>query len=331
MRKTLLTWVSVLGLGCLAAGAALSQSPPPATPDVKPQNLQMGTAPVGGTYYTLGAAIANIVEKHVPGLRITAQVTPGSSVENLELLMAHQIDLGMAGGTDIVPMMKSDKPWGNLRLLFAEHANAMHFIVRADSDIQSPADFRGRPIAVGNPNSGMSNHNEAILAAGWGLTFDDIDAKHIHVTPGLQALEDGNVDAVNFATGVPATAVLEAARATPLRLLSLTDAEVDKITDKLPVYSAYTIPAGTYPGQDKDVTTLGPVSFMLASDQMSDDVAYWITRSLFENLDELRATHPVGSDFSKQAAVDRAKKLISLGLKLHPGAERYFREIGVLK
>ncbi|MBI3969106.1 MAG: TAXI family TRAP transporter solute-binding subunit [Chloroflexi bacterium] len=318
------------GANPTAAAAAAPQKAPAATPNVKPQKWQMGTAPTGGTYYTLGAAISKIVNSKVPGLQITAQVTPGSSVENLELLMARESELGMSSAENLIDAMKSNKPWKTLRMAFSEHASVMHFIVRKDSGINSPCDYKGKRVAVGNPSSGMNNNNANVLSGACGIAFKDMDTKQIHVDPGLQGIKDGNVDAVNIPTGVPVASVIETARTAPVKLLSLTPDQIKRLQQEFPFYSPITIPKGIYPGQDEDVHTVGAVTYMVTHDQVDSEAVYWMTRSVFENLADLRASHPVGAEFSAEESVRRLDPMIKVGYEYQPGAARYFKEIGLL-
>ncbi|MBI2526626.1 MAG: TAXI family TRAP transporter solute-binding subunit [Candidatus Rokubacteria bacterium] len=305
------------------------RTPPPGEPKVKAQRWQMGTAPVGGTFYTLGAAISKLANAKVSGLQIVAQVSPGSSAENFELLMARQIELGMSD--NFLAMTKTGKPWKNVRLAFSQHANTVHFVVRKESAITSPADYRGKRVAVGNPNSGMNNTNEKILEAGWGIAFKDMATRQIHVAPGLQGIKDGQLDAVNIPTGVPVASILELARTTPLRFLSLTPDDIRRIRQKYPEYNSLTIPKGAYPGQDADVHTIGTVSFMLTHDQVDADAIYWLTRTVFENLAELKQAHPAAKEFSAENVIRFSEPYVQAGIAFHPGAARYFKEVGLLK
>jgi TRAP transporter TAXI family solute receptor len=321
---------ALLAAGLPRARAQARRSPPPAEPKVKPQQWQMGTAPVGGTYYTLGAAIAKLVNAKVPGLQIVAQVSPGSNVENGALLMAREIQLGMSDAHDLLVLVSTAKPWQRMRVMFSQHLSPIQFVVRRDSPIKSPGDYRDKRVAVGNPRSGMNSNNAQVLSAGWGITFKDMQTHQIHVAPGLQGIRDGNLDAVNIPTSAPVASILELARTTPIRLLSLTPEEVARIRAAVPDYVPITIPKGTYPGQETDVHTVGPVAYMLTHDETDPEAVYWTTRTVFEHLADLRQAHPAARDFAAEAVPKNCEPLLKAGYQFHPGAARYFKEIGLL-
>ena len=281
----------------------------------------MGTAPTGGTFYTVGAAMAEVSNKADTGVRITAQVSAGSSAENIELLNKGDIDLGFVDAGTFADYADSGKDLSKLRVLFNVYPSVMHWVVRGDTDLHSPKDYVGRPIAVGNPKSGMESNNRGLLQAGWGITFDDIKAQSLHVEPGLQALVDGNVDAVNIPSSVPLASVTEFASTHDITLLDLSQADIDKIHKALPFWSPFTIKGGTYKGTDKDTHTVALGSYLVTREGVDEDKLEAFVKAVFDKRDQVAKTVPVEAMMSVAEAKTGFDFLDSIGVKASPAAD----------
>jgi TRAP transporter TAXI family solute receptor len=298
--------------------------------DASRTTLSMAGGAVGGSFYTLSTGFSKIIADETDLLTINVQETPGSTTEALNLLLNDSVDVGVTDGGGIFEMIGDEVDLSSLKILFAGHPNPVHWVVREDSDIQSPADYVGKDIVVGNPNSGMNINNRNILEAGWGITFDDINYKEIHVTEGLDALINGNADAINIPTGYPLAAYLDASNTEDLRLLQMTEDEINNVVTEYPRYSEVVIPAKTYPGQDEDVHTVGSVTYYLARSDLDDDLVYQFVKSIMENPEELQNVHVLGHFYSPEQGVNYTDSLIEEGIEFHPGALKYYEEKNVL-
>lgn len=290
----------------------------------------MGTAPPGGTYYELGSATAEVVADYVQDLNINVRVSAGSNAENAELLLAGEIELGWMSAPTFRELQDSGKNTDKLQVVFNAYPSVMHWLVRADSGIDSPADWRGKPVAVGNPETGMQVTNKELLDAGWGISFDDIEAKNLHVKPGLQALKDGNVQAIGIPTGVPLASLLETSRLVDLKLLSLSDDDIAKIRETYPEWAEYTISESAYPEIKMESRTVAKGSYLVTHDGVDQEMIYKYTKALYEHLDKLAKLHSTGKQFNKEYAVSALDYLDEVGVEFAPGAARYFEEIGVM-
>jgi TRAP transporter TAXI family solute receptor len=278
----------------------------------------MGTAPTGGTFYALGAAMAEAANGDVDGLKITAQVSAGSSTENFELLNNGDIELGFIDAGTFADLAESGADFSDIRVVFNAYPSVMHWVVQGGSDIESPADFAGEKIAVGNPKSGMESNNKALLEAGWNLTFDDIEPQNLHVEPGLQALVDGNVAAANIPSSVPLSTLNEFSNTDDIRLLDLPEADVAKISEKLPFWSSYTIPGGTYEGNEEDVRTVATGSYVVARADVDEDVLRGFVEAVFEDQPQIAEAVSAGKGMTPDYATEGLDYLESIGVKTSP-------------
>lgn len=290
----------------------------------------MGTAPPGGTYYELGSATAEVVADYVPDLNINVRVSAGSNAENAQLLLAGEIELGWMSAPTFRELQESGKDTDKLQVVFNAYPSVMHWLIRADSGINSPADWRGKPIAVGNPETGMQVTNKELLESGWDITFNDIEAKNLHVEPGLQALRDGNVQAIGIPTGVPLASLLETSRLVDLDLLSLTDEDIATIRETYPEWTEYTIPESAYPEIRTESQTVAKGTYLVTHDGVDQEMIYQYTKALYEHLDELTELHSTGKQFNAEYAVGGLDYLEEVGVEFAPGAARYFEETGAM-
>ncbi|PXY23902.1 hypothetical protein BA062_26835 [Prauserella flavalba] len=281
----------------------------------------MGTAPTGGTFYAVGAAMAEVSNKAVDDLRITAQVSAGSSEENIELLNRGEIELGFVDAGTLAEYAESGADTSKLRVLFNAYPSVMHWVVSGDSAVKSPADLKGQSVATGNPKSGMEANNRDLLQAGWDLTFDDIEPKPMHVEPGLQALVDGNVEAVNIPSAVPLSSVAQFANQHAVRLLDLSEADIAKIHEKRPFWTPYTIPGGTYKGTDKDSHTLALGSYLVTRNDVDEQKLRAFVNAVFAGRDTITHTVPIDRLLAPGDARTGFDFLRSIGVEPSPAAD----------
>ena len=312
----------VFAVGAILAAAAVLLAGCNGTSDVEGKKfLNIGTGGTAGTYYPIGGAIAEVLNKEIPGMSASAQST-GASVANINMLGDGEIDLATvqndiayyaAHGTE----MFKDKKVDGLQGIASLYPETCQFVTLKSSGIKSLAELKGKRVAVGAVGSGVEANVRQILAA-YGVTYNDIDAQYLSFAEGASALKDGNVDVAMLTAGYPTASVQDIASQNPVRLLPVEEKIADDLIAQYPFYTKTVIPAGTYAGFDEEVSSVAVMAMLAAGPTVNADLGYSVTKAIFGNLDRLQAAHAVG----KQITKDTAKA--GMSLPMNAGAERYF-------
>lgn len=296
-------------------------------PVVAQQQLSIATGGTGGVYYPMGGGLAEIINNNIDGYSATAEVT-GASVENMGLIATGDADLAI-GLADTVQQAQSGtgrfegQQLEMVRGIASLYANMVQIVVLADSGITSLDDLRGKRVSVGAPGSGTEVNTASILAAA-GISYDDIDEQRLNFNETADALANGDIDAGFWSVGSPTSSILNLATTNNIAMIQLTDAQISASIAADPVFAQTTLAGGTYQGVDADIAVIGIPNVLVVSAEMSDDLAYMITKALFDNIADLQAVHPA----AQQTTVDFT--LSATPVPLHPGAIRYFEEIGAM-
>ncbi|WP_448204091.1 TAXI family TRAP transporter solute-binding subunit [Azospirillum sp. sgz302134] len=325
-----------------AAGAALLGAVPQRLIAQEIRYFRIGTGTTSGTYFPVGGLIANAISNPpgsrpcdrggscgVPGLIAVAQATLGS-VENIELLRANGVEAGMAqadvayGAYTGTGPFKGKPPFEALRSIGMLYAEAVQLVVRADGDLHTVADLRGKAVSLGEEGSGVLVEARAILA---GFDLKEEELKAVYVKPGTAAdrLAKGELDAFFMVGGFPVSAVSDVAGRVPIRLLPLDGAMADRLRAQQRFYMTEVIPAETYPGVPETITLAVGAEMVVRADQDAE-LIHGVTKALWhENTRRLLIEgHPKGRSF------DPTKAVANVSVPLHPGAERYYREAGLI-
>jgi TRAP transporter TAXI family solute receptor len=292
--------------------------------------LTLASGSPGGVYYPLGGGMAVAIEKTVPDLRCAAEST-GASVENSRLVGSGNSDMGMVMGSVAHKALNGEKPFEkkfDVVALFQMYPAPEHIVTTANSGIKSIADLKGKKVSIDVPGSGCATMAAVILQeAGFDLK-KDLTIANLSQSESVQALKDGVVDAVFFNFAYPGSAVMDLAATRDIVLIPMDKALADKLVKKYPYYVQITIPRGTYSKVDRDVLCLGDSNVLIANRNMKEDVAYKVVKAIFSNVKEgqyaLTNIHPIAAQLTPANAVNSP-------LPLHPGAQKYFKEIGALK
>jgi uncharacterized protein len=286
------------------------------------------TGSTSGVYYPLGNALSAIFLKTIPGARSSVQVTQGS-VENLRLLEDGDGELAFTLGDALSAAWKGNAeagfrhPLGKLRGVAAIYRNYVQLVVSQASGIKSLADLKGKRVSVGPKQSGTELDARAIFAAA-GLSYRDFSrTDYLPFGQSAKLIEKGDLDATLQSAGLGVDSIRQLGTAVAINLVEIPKDVVVKIND--PAIVPAVIPARTYEGQTKDVETAAIVNFLVTREGVSADTVYAMTRAIFNNLTQLVQTHPAASGISLKDAV------VAMPVPLHPGAERYYREMGVLR
>ena len=287
----------------------------------------LATGGTGGTYYPFGGAIANIWNTKIENMNVTAQAT-GASAENLRLINKGDAEFGTVqndvmdyafNGTD----MFAGEKLSNIATIGTLYPEVIQIAVSENSGINSIYDFKGKRISVGDAGSGVEFNAKQIME-GYGLTFNDIKKSNLSFKESAEAIQNGTLDGCFFTAGVPNAALQELAFSAGLKLIPVSGNEAATVMDKYGYYTATTIPGGTYKGSDEDVPALAIKATLAVSASLDEDTVYEMTKALFENLQELGNAHAKGKEVSAASAVT------GVSVPFHPGAVKYYKEIGLM-
>lgn len=299
----------------------------------KTQFVTIGTGGLTGVYYPTGGAIAKMVNKKKSeyGIRATVESTGGSAF-NINSIMNGDLDFGIAQSDKQFQAMKGMAEWTksgpqkDLRAVFSIHDEAVTLISAVESEIKDVSDLKGKVVNLGNPGSGQRQNAIEILQTIGIDPEKDVKAEYIKAAEAPSLLQDGRIDAFFYTVGHPNGAIKEATSgARKVRFTSITG--VDSMLKKYPYFSKATIKASMYPGaqNDADTETIGMKATLVTSVKVPDDVVYAITKEVFENFEEFKKLHPAYATLTKEGM------LTGLSAPLHPGAEKYYKEVGLMK
>lgn len=285
--------------------------------------INIATGGTSGTYYPLGGALADILNKNVKGANASAQST-GASVANVNLLKEGKVDIGFIQN-DIsyyavngVEMFK-DKAVKNLKGLATLYPETIQIVTTKKTGIKTFADIKGKRVAVGAAGSGTEANARQILEAA-GITYDDIKVQYLSFGEAASALKDGNVDVAFVTAGFPTAAIQDLATQHEVVLLPVDSAMADALIKKYPYYTKIKIPAKTYNNVDTDVEAVAVKCMLVVTDKMSDELGYDIVKALYSNLDRMKAAHNVAKLITKETAKE------GMSIPLNKGAEKFFNE-----
>ena len=321
MKKVLAFMLALTMFGTLIAGCGGSGKD-----EKKPaaqKFINIATGGTAGTYFPLGGAVADILNKNIPGANASAQST-GASVANINLLQQGKVDLAFVQN-DIayyaangVEMFK-DKKVAGLKGLATLYPETIQIVALDKSGITSLDQIKGKRVAVGAAGSGTEANARQILAA-YGITYDDIKVQYLSFGEASSALKDGNVDIAFVTAGHPTAAIQDIATQNKVVLIPVDAAKADALIAKYPFYTKVNIPAKTYTNQDSDVSAVAVRCMLVVSEKMDAQLGYDITKAIFSNLDRLKAAHAVAAVVSKASAND------GMSIPLNAGAEKFFKE-----
>ena len=272
----------------------------------KEQFINIATGGTAGTYYPIGGAIAEVLNKN--GMNASAQST-GASVANINMLKDKQVELAIVQN-DITyyavngeEMFKEGGKVENLNGIASLYPETCQFVVREDSGIKDITGLKGKRVAVGAAGSGAEANARQILEA-YGLTYDDVDEQFLSFAEGSYALKDGTVDAAFVTAGYPTASVQDIASQNKIRLLPVGDEQIKKLAEKYPFYTKTTVPAGTYQGFDQEIQTVSVMAILVANDKIDAALGEKLTKAIFDNLDKIAAAHSAGKNISKATALE---------------------------
>jgi len=322
MKKLLgIMLASTLIIGLLAGCGGTPKAADQKAPDKKFINIATGGT--AGVYYPLGGAIAEILNKNVPGVNATAQST-GASVANINMLKDSKVELAMVQNDTAYYAFKGtemfkDKQVANVRGMATLYNETIQIIVMADSSIKTIQDLKGKKVAVGSIGSGTEANARQILET-YGITYNDLKPQYLSFGEAASGLKDGNVDVAFVTAGAPTAAIQDIAFQNKVRLISIEADKADALIKKYPFYAKQLVPANTYPGQTTELATVAVKAMLVVPENLDVDTVYKMTKAIYANTDRLKAAHKLGEGITKASALE------GMPIPLHPGAEKFFNE-----
>jgi TRAP transporter TAXI family solute receptor len=312
------------GLGTLAALAVLAACSPNDPPGGEGR-LSIATGGSGGVYQVYGGGLADVLSDELPDSPTTAETT-SASVDNLLLVANGESDIAFTLGDTAIDAVRGDEAFPRkepLRALGTLYPNITQVVVKADSGIESIEDLKGKTVSIGAPNSGTEIIALRMMEVAGLDPDEDISKRGLGVGESAQAIRDGSIDAFFWSGGVPTSGVTDLATTDDIRLLP-TDAYLDGLREKYgEAYQEAEIEGGEYPGVDEPVKTVGVPNLLMVNASMDDDLAFEITKALYDNKKALAAIVPSAEKLDPETG----KELIS-PVQMHPGAQRYYDEAG---
>ncbi|MED4586128.1 TAXI family TRAP transporter solute-binding subunit [Brevibacillus choshinensis] len=288
--------------------------------------LTIATGGSSGPYYTLGGAMAKIYKEKL-GYNASVQST-GASVENINLVKAKKADVAFVM-SDVTTFayagQENFKEGGaikDLRAMAGLYLNYVQIVTLKDRNIKSVADLKGKRVGVGAPNSGVEVNARMVLA-GHGISYDDIKADYLSYAEAIEQLKNNAIDAAFVTSGLPNSTVIDLSTTKDVEIVPIKKEDVEKMKEQFPFFVSAEIPAGLYKN-DQPIQTAAIRNILLVRNDLSDDQVYKLTKTFFDEMEALRAAHSA----AKEIDVKEAGK--NLVVPLHPGAEKYYKEVGAL-
>lgn len=296
------------------------------------QFITLGTADPAGTWYHIGNGICKVMNELYPDWKMTPEAT-GGGTENLRKTARGELDVSLTHVTDLLrDIKKKNVAPTDFRLIMAAHVSIAHFVVLKDSKYNNLNDIMVKDIkiGVGEPGSAIQGISKIFLSI-YGLTFETVKAAPLSQSEQVNAIKDGVIDVATLGSGLPVPSAMDLATTKGIKIIEIPDDVIAKLREKSPVWVKYVIPAGVYPGVDKQVNTFGIPAYLIAKNDLSDEIAYKLTKGILEHNQEIAKVHRAGQEYNIDNAFNYMEMLVKMGCRFHPGAVKYYKEKGVWK
>ena len=333
MQKRFVKWSSIVFIAALITAVALTGCSKPggdAQPSKNGQSsgnvfLSIGGNPVGLAWYQMAVGISEVLNKNMSGTKATAEATAGA-VENVRRINGNEMEIGFT-----IPSVASDshKAQGdfqgkksNIMALMSNQMAYLQVLAIKESNIKTLADLKGKRVGMAPPGSASHLDAKMIMDAN-SITDKDIKPFYVSATEAVEMMKDGQLDAVIQTGAIKLAPFMDLANTRAINAVSVDDSTFKKISEKYPYMVKASLPANNYKGMDKNVDTIGYRHILVVKKDLSEDVVYNITKTMYENLEYLRSVHNGFKEVNEKTILD------SLPLPLHPGAARYYKEKGI--
>jgi uncharacterized protein len=285
-------------------------------------NLALGTGGTSGTYYIIGSGMSTMFQKHEPSIKLGVEVTAGG-MENSRLLFDGNVDAIFVDPI-AVKLFGEEEDIGEFRQISAGHGMFMHIMVKADSDVNSVSDLKGKKVGVGAAGSGNAIGTEEILGI-YNMSFDDIEPLYLSFAEQVDAFKSGQIDAMFIMAGTPTSAIVDIETTEKIKFLGIEDQKLDEV-DQIPGMYSTTLPKGTYKtNQNEDINGVGTNTQLVVRSDMDDELVYKYVKTMHENWKTIEESHPSGAEWDQSADHVFRGSVIPF----HPAAIKYFKEVGI--
>ncbi len=292
------------------------------------RSINILTGDTSGVYYAIGEALSQVYAEALPQVRVSVQATQGSA-ENLNLLQAGRAEVAFSLGDTLSDAWKGNEeagfkvPLGKLRVIAGMYQNYIQIIARDGAGIKTLADLKGKRISVGARKSGTELNARDIFRAA-GLSYKDFArVDYLSFSESVELMKRRQLDVTLQSAGLGVASVRDLAAAMKIVVIPIPVDVVQNVNDS--AYRPGVIPAKTYRGQEVDVVTATITNFLVTRENMPDDAVYKMTQSMFEHLDQLVKAHPAAK------TIQRERAAVEVPVPLHPGAQKYYREVGLIR
>ena len=292
--------------------------------------INIATGGTGGTYYPLGGAFADIWNNHVKSAKVNATVqTTGGSVANINLLKTDQVEVAIAQN-DVCFYAKEgvvlfDSKFPDIRGVASLYSEPIQLVTDASSKINKVADLRGKRVAIGAIGSGSEACARQVLKAA-GLDPDkDIDAKFLSFNEAATAMKDRQIDAAFVLVGIPTAAITDLATTNNIKVSSVEEEVINNLMKNYSYYVKFVIPAGTYRNLNEDVQSIAVRSIIAVKANFDSKLLYEMMETLYANKERIINSHNAGKYIIEKTALD------GMSIPLHPAAEKFFKDKGIIK
>ena len=343
MKKTIKRMLATLFAACLMLGLLAGCNAPTIQEDssnatsnassgdaAKTYSFTIGTSASGGAVYGVGAGLSQILNEKIPGLQ-TRAIATGGAVDNVGLMSRGEIQLACnasaVNGMAYAGLQEGLDAQTNLRGICSLYPSVFHLVVTKASGITSIEDLAGTRGAVGQSASATDVYTQQLLGIA-GLDYKtrkDITPVYADPAEAAEQIKDGHIDWALLPLGVPGSAVTDLALSADIDIIPIEGEFRDKLIEKYSYYVPYTIPGGTYNGFDEDIETVACVITFVADESVDEEIVYQMTKAIWENQEDVQN---IAKSLSWMNVEDPAA---GIGVPLHSGAERYYKEIGVMK
>lgn len=324
--RSILATLALVLIAVAVTACGPSETPPDgaaATPERA--FLSIGTAPTGGAFFIVGGALAEVADQHIEGWTVSAEATAGSR-ENIRRLIQGDLDFALANAAISYFGVRGEAGWDQaypIRSVMTLAPNVALFITPEGSGVESIAGLAGKRVAVGPAGAGFEMFVGPVVEA-HGLTYDDFTPLNATQSGAVDLLSDGSAAAAFLGGAVPTASITQASSSMAIRLVPFDEEARQRLIADYPFFHPATIPAGTYRGQDADYQGLNVGSMILiTAESTAEQTVYNLTKTLYENRAAVVERHPAGR------AIQPGNVVRNTGTPFHPGAIRYYREIGI--
>jgi hypothetical protein len=316
---------AVVGTGCSGSDADV------ASEDGAKKSNQFVTVLTGGSsgaYFALGGTLSNLLNEKLDYVNSSVESTGASAVNstkigNGEAEIAFAMNNVVSFAYEGVESFEEKGEFKNIRGITALYPNFCQVITLADTGITQIEDLEGKRVGVGAPGSGVEVDARNILKA-HDITYDDIEEDYLSYAESVEQMKNGTIDAAFLTSGIPNSSIMDLATTQDVVIVTIRPEMVEKLQETIPYYSSEIIPAGTYDNEE-DVYTAAVKTILVTREDLDEDTVYDITKTLFENLDAMRDTH----NAANQINIEKYDE--GMPVPMHPGALKYFEEVGVVK